>query len=258
MMKYSAGLLLFGILGLLACSPFRNTGGGGRDRRFLLDTLRLVDASRNRIVPVAIWKPAGCGRTPDNGMIVLSHGYGQNRPDSYLSYTYLTCFLAERGYLVVSVQHELPADSLIPQTGIPAIVRRPFWERGADNIFFVIKEMKNRFPDRSFEHICLIGHSNGGDMTALFPQKYPGIVDKIITLDNRRMPLPRTAHPKVYTLRSSDQTADEGVLPSADDCRRFGISIVHLNATPHNNMDDSGNSRQKKAIKRAVFSFLNN
>jgi len=45
--------------------------------------------------------------------------------------------------------------------------------------------------------------------------KYPGVVDKIITLDNSRMPLPGTKHPKVFSLRSSDRPADEGVMPTA-------------------------------------------
>ena len=86
---------------------------------------------------------------------------------------------------------------------------------------FVINQLKKSNPDLDFKHITLIGHSNGGDMTALFPQKYPGIIYKIITFDNRRMVLPRTTKPRVYSLRSSDQPADPGVLPTEAEQRKY-------------------------------------
>jgi len=62
-------------------------------------------------------------------------------------------------------------------------------------------------------------------MTSLFPQKYPNIVEKIITLDNRRMTFPKTNQLKVYSLRSSDQSADEGVLPTEEEQKKFGIRL---------------------------------
>jgi pimeloyl-ACP methyl ester carboxylesterase len=144
----------------------------------------------------------------------------------------------------------------MPAIGIPQIVRRPFWERGADNILFVINAIKKTFPNRQFEKIVLIGHSNGGDMTALFPQKYPGVVQKIITLDNRRMALPVSASPEVYSLRSSDQPADPGVLPGDAEQRRFNITIIKLAHTTHNEMDDHGSKQQRKEINRYILGFL--
>ena len=117
-----------------------------------------------------------------------------------MAYSYLTAYLASKGFYVVSIQHELSTDSLINLAGSPQVVRRPFWERGADNILFVINELKKSNPELDFKHIALIGHSNGGDMTALFPQKYPNTIEKIITLDNRRMEFPKTQKIKVYSL----------------------------------------------------------
>ncbi|MFC6196026.1 hypothetical protein ACFP1I_30745 [Dyadobacter subterraneus] len=131
-------------------------------------------------------------------LVIFSHGYYQNMPGGNKQASYLTENLASHGYFVASVQHELQTDDLIPATGIPQVVRRPFWDRGADNILFVINEIKKSYPDLDFKNITLIGHSNGGDMTALFPQKYPGIISKIITLDNKRMALPRIKSLKVY------------------------------------------------------------
>ncbi|ATL49626.1 alpha/beta hydrolase [Chitinophaga caeni] len=219
-----------------------------------LDTLTLFDQSRSREIPVAFYKP----HIDSPKIVIFSHGYGQNEGGNYLYYSYLTTYLAAKGYFVVSIQHELPTDSLIPSTGIPQIVRRPFWERGVDNILFVINELKKSNPELDFKHITLIGHSNGADMCALFPQKYPGIVDKIITLDNRRMPLPRTIEPKVYSLRSTDQPADEGVLPTEEEQKKYGITIIKLPNTIHNDMDDHANKRQRKEIRDFIMTFLNN
>jgi predicted esterase len=169
----------------------------------------------------------------------------------------LTEFLASNGFFVVSIQHELATDSLLPLTGNPQILRRPFWERGADNILFVINELKKTNPDLNYKHITLIGHSNGGDMTALFPAKYPNTVDKIITLDNRRMSFPKTKKVKVYSLRSSDQPADEGVLPTEKEIKKYKILIVKLTKTTHNEMDDNANDYQKKEIQNYILTFLN-
>lgn len=226
--------------------------GSNKTYTFKLDTLNLFDTLRSRKIPIAIY-----GNTNDNAKIVIfSHGYGQNRGGDYLAYSYLTDYLASKGYFVISIQHELATDSLMPLTGIPQVVRRRFWERGTDNILFTINELKKLNPKLDFKHIALIGHSNGADMTALFPQKYPGIVYKIITLDNRRMALPRATNPRVYSLRSSDQPADEGVLPTDEELKKFQITIVRLVNTKHNDMDDNGNENQHKEINHYVLKFL--
>jgi predicted peptidase len=222
-----------------------------------LDTFRLYDQARQREIPIAIYKPQTEKKLKKQKVVIFSHGYGQNKGGDYLAYSYLTGFLASKGFFVASIQHELPTDSLLPVTGIPQIARRPFWERGADNILFVIHELIKTNPDLNHNQITLIGHSNGGDMTALFPQKYPGMVHKIITLDNRRMALPRTKKIKIYSLRSSDQLADEGVLPPAEEIKKFGMKIIKLPNTIHNDMDDHANERQRKEIQNYVLNFLN-
>lgn len=221
-----------------------------------LDTFHLYDQARHRDIPVAVYQTPG-KRSKHQNMVIVSHGYGENSGDAYLYYTFLTEFLARKGYFVVSIQHELPTDSLIPMTGIPQIVRRPFWDRGADNILFVINQLQQKYSPTVLKKITLIGHSNGGDMTALFPQKYPGIVDKIITLDNRRMALPRTRHhPMVYSLRSSDQPADTGVLPTAEEQALYGMKIVALADMPHNSMCNQATAAQRQEINRHVLAFL--
>jgi predicted peptidase len=125
------------------------------------------------------------------------------------------------------------------------------------NILFVIKKLKEDHPELDFEKIILIGHSNGADMTALFPQKYPDIIDRSITLDIRRMALPGISHPKIYFLRSSDQPADKDVLPALEEQAKFGITIIKLPNTIHNDMDDRANKKQRKEINTYILAFLN-
>ncbi len=222
----------------------------------LIDTMNLYDYVRQRTIPIAIYQNMDAQKIQNQKVVIFSHGYGQNKGGDYLQYDYLTSFLASKGYFVVSIQHELKSDSLLPLKGNPQTMRRPFWDRGADNILFVINELKRNYPDLKIDQITLIGHSNGGDMTALFPQKYPNIVDKIVTLDNRRMALPRTKHPKIFSLRSSDQPADEGVLPTEKEIKKFRITIIKSHSITHNEMDDSGSNAQRKEIQSYILKFL--
>lgn len=220
------------------------------------DSANWLDNSRNRLIPVAFYFPIVNYKISNQQLVIISHGYGENKPFANKSYSYLTEKLASKGYYVVSIQHELPTDDLLPLTGIPQIVRRSNWERGAENILFVLNELKKINPELDFKHVNLIGHSNGGDMTVLFAYKYPKLVDKIISLDNRRMELPRTSQPKIYSLRSSDQPADEGVLPTVAEQEKFGIKIIKLPNTIHNDMNDRGNKKQKREINAYVLGFL--
>ncbi len=222
------------------------------------DTVTWYDSVRHREIPIAIYKPNKEKNAHNYPIVIISHGYNENRKGSYLGYSFLAEHLAANGYFIVSIQHELPTDSLIPSAGIPQIVRRPFWERGADNILFVINQLKKTNPGLGFNHITLIGHSMGGDMTALFPQKYPNVVEKIITFDNRRMALPRTNNPSVYSLRSSDQPADGGVLPNNEEIKKYNMKIIKLRNTIHNDMCNNATDEQRREIIRYVMSFLNN
>jgi pimeloyl-ACP methyl ester carboxylesterase len=248
-------IFLIGLL--IRCGTFGTSAANKSAFPVSLDTLKWYDQSRQRSIPVAIYKPKTAKKIRAQKIIILSHGYGQNRGGDYLVYSYLAEFLASKGFFVVSIQHELSSDSLIPLTGIPQIVRRPFWERGADNILFVINELKKTNSKLNFDQITLIGHSNGGDMTALFPQKHPNMVARIITLDNRRMALPRTKKPMVYSLRSSDLPADEGVLPTAAESKKFGMKIIKLPNTTHGQMDNKATDEQRKEIQNYILAFLN-
>ncbi|AZA50385.1 alpha/beta hydrolase [Chryseobacterium carnipullorum] len=220
-----------------------------------LDTLTLFDQSRNRKIPVAFYSPKTNQKVSGQQVVIFSHGYGANKGGDYLVYSYLTEMLASRGYFTVSIQHELPTDELIPMEGKPQIVRMPFWERGTENILFVLNELKKSRPDLDYNHLTLIGHSNGGDMTALFAAKYPDLVYKIITLDNRRMYLSRTSMPKIYTLRSNDYPADEGVLPSFEEQKKYHITVQSTSIN-HGHMDNKGNDDEHKILKNYILKYI--
>ena len=124
------------------------------------------------------------------------------------------------------------------------------------NILFTLNEFKNSNPELDYKHLIIIGHSNGGDITMLFAQKYPNLVDKIISLDNRRVEFPKTSQPKIYSLRSSDQIADEGILPSIEEQEKFKIIIIQLKNTTHKDMTDNATKTQKNEMNKYITEFL--
>lgn len=220
-----------------------------------LDTLTMVDTARGRSIPVAFYFREG-SPIDHQRPILLSHGYNENLPGTYLHYGFLAGFLAEHGYFVVSIQHELPTDEPLAMKGNLRKLRRPNWERGAGNILFVLNELKRIHPTLDFAHTSLIGHSNGGDMSVLFAQQHAELVENLITLDNRRMPLPKMEKPRVLSLRSSDAPADEGVLPTAEEEAAYHMRIVPLADVEHNEMSDRGNAAQRTEITKLVLDFL--
>jgi len=218
-----------------------------------LELFTWQDSARQRDIPVAIHHPVTDHGAP---VVIFSHGYGENQPDSYLAYAYLCEALAAAGNFVVSIQHELPTDDLLIFNGPARVVRMPNWERGAANIHFVIAELQRRYPSLDHGRVTLIGHSNGGDMSVLYSHQHPENIQIVITLDHRRMPILRASQPRTCTLRSSDQPADPEVLPTEAEAKKHAIQVVFLKDTPHNNMDSDADPRQRAEIIALVLGFL--
>ncbi len=220
-----------------------------------IDTLTLLDNDRSRKIPVAYFHSKIDKKSSKQQVIIFNHGYGQNKGGDYLIYSYLTNYLAAKGYFVVSIQHELPTDELLPLEGNLQLVRMPFWKRGTENILFVLNELKKSKPELDYAHLTLIGHSNGADMVALFADKYPQQVYKIIAMDNRRMYLPRTSKPKIHSLRSNDYPADEGVLPTEEEAKKFTMTIQKTNIN-HGHMDDKASEEERKILTGYILKYL--
>jgi len=212
----------------------------------------LVDSARHRAVPVVLYLPAASQSPARPKAAIISHGYGGQNT----AYSFIAQNLVAHGYFVASIQHELPTDAPLPTIGNPRQVRRPNWERGVQNILFVRQVLHQRYPHVDFSQLLLVGHSNGGDMVMLFAQEYPALVRRVISLDNRRMPLPRARRPRVLSLRSSDQVADSGVLPTLAEQRRFGTTLITLPHTVHNDMWDGATAAQKQEINDLITRFL--
>ena len=215
-----------------------------------------LDSTRNRLVPVAFYLPKNKETFTNAPIVIISHGYNRNLPGTNKAYSYFAENLALQNYFVVSIQHELPTDDELPMTGNVQETRKPFWERGAENIAFVIKTLKTKYPQLDYNKIILLGHSNGGDMSVLFTVKHPNLVYKLITLDHRRMVIPKVKSPQILSLRSSDQLADNGVLPTEDEQINLGIKIIKLPTTIHNEMNDGANEEQKKEMWNYILTFI--
>ena len=219
------------------------------------DTLTLFDTVRNRPIPIATYTPKA---TDLNGLpiVILNHGYNFNEAGAYLGYSFLGETLAKNGYFVVSIEHDLATDDLLVLEGEPQIVRLPSWQKGSDNILFVLNNLQHRLPNLDYKKVTLIGHSNGGDMAVLFAHQHTELINRLITLDHRRMSFPKTKSLKMYSLRSNDQVADEGVLLSKAEQDSLQITIVPLKNTTHGEMSDSGTEAQKGEIKNFILQFL--
>jgi dienelactone hydrolase len=216
------------------------------------DTSRVVDNARRRTIRLVTYTPASPVSKTKLKVALLNHAYhGKNT-----EYLFVAKNLVSHGYYVVSLQHELPGDEPIAITGNLRETRRPNWERGVQNMQFVLRELKRTHPELDYRHLLLMGHSNGGDMAALFAQEYPKLVDRLVSFDNRRMPLPRARRPHVLSLRSSDQPADAGVLPTPAEQAKFEMTIVQLPATIHNDMWDGATAAQQQEMNHLISNFL--
>lgn len=218
----------------------------------------LDDTSRNRSIPIIMYHPKIADSLKGKmKVVILSHGYGFNSGKPYLGYSFIANHLASKGYFVVSVQHEVPTDDSLALDG-PNLkeLRMPNWEKGVKNISYVIKSIQSEFDFVDTTGITLIGHSNGGDMSLLYAEKYPQNVVKIITLDNRRMPIPRTEKPMILSIRSSDQIPDEGVIPSIEECEKYKISIANMSNMLHNDMCNNASAEQKADMLYIIDEFI--
>jgi pimeloyl-ACP methyl ester carboxylesterase len=216
-----------------------------------LQKLTLVDTSRCRYVPVALYTPVSGSASALQKIAVISHGYGGHNID----YSFLADGLVKLGYAVASIQHEIPGDEPLPLEGDARVVRMPNWERGATNIRFAFRMLKRLYPNLDVTNVLLVGHSNGGDQSMLYAKLFPNDVAAVVSLDSRRMPFPRAKRPRILSIRSNDQQADPGVLPTPGEQRRYGIMITQQNIA-HNDMWDRATEQQRQAILEAINWFL--
>ena len=129
-------------------------------------------------------------------------------------------------------------------------LRKPFWERGVQNILFVIAELKKATPNLDLDKVTLIGHSNGGDISMMFTELHPELVAKVISLDSLRYPFSMKNNIPTLSLRANDTKADDGVLPKS------GATIVHIEDAKHSELSDRGPLEVKQRMNDLIAKFM--
>lgn len=214
----------------------------------------VFDQARDRKIPVEIYEPEyqrDCGAQSKCPVAILSAGYGV----SHKKYEFIASVYARQGYLVLAVRHELPGDPPLSTYGDLYKTRIENWQRGAETLRVVVSSMEQRYQGYNFKRLTLIGHSNGGDISAWLATQDSSMVDTLITLDHRRVPIPKAKGLRVLSLRAGDLPADEGVIPTPDEQTSLGICIVKFPKALHNNMTDYGPEWLKSHIHETLVRF---
>ena len=224
------------------------------------ETIAFYDASRdNRKVEVDIAVRRDKEMQANAGMInlpvaVLSHG----NTVKFTEYSFLANLFAARGYVAVSIQHDLPTDPpMVTKVGEIYVGRLPQYSRGVANIRFAVDQMKDVQPHADYAHLTLVGHSAGADISMLFAKMYPDMTKKVVTLDNLRVPFVTDGKFKILSFRSKDPNfkTDPGVVPDDEMCKKVGITVVRTNFQ-HNDMRDTGPDEAKDSIDNTLDNFL--
>jgi hypothetical protein len=223
------------------------------------DTLDLFDAARQRPISVDLAVRRDYAMKAEDGywklpVAIISNGNTVKNTE----YSFLANVLAARGYLVASIQQDLPTDPpLMTVPGQPYVGRQGVYERGEANIDFVVKQLEKIQPNADYDHLTMVGHSNGGDISMYYAKHHPDEVSKVITLDNLRVPFVLSDKMKILSFRSKDPNfqTDPGVLPTAEQALKDGIDIIKTGAQ-HTDLSDRGPDAVKEAIQATLDHFL--
>jgi len=223
------------------------------------ETLNLFDTARQRPVSVDLAVRWDYEMKADDGywklpVAIISNGNTVKNTE----YSFLANVFAARGYLVASIQQDLPTDPpLMTVAGQPYVGRRAVYQKGEANILFVVGALKKLQPHADYDHLTLVGHSNGGDTAMYFAKQHPELVSKVITLDNLRVPFVLNSNLKILSFRSKDPNfkTDSGVLPTPQQAKADGVDIIK---TPfqHTWLSDRGPYFAKKRIQETLDKFL--
>src|ERR1700688_454091 len=116
---------------------------------------------------------------------ILNHG----NTVKFTEYSFLANAFAFRGSLAISIQHDLPTDPpMVTKVGELYVGRQPQYLRGVANIKFAVEEMQKVQPNADYDHLTVVGHSAGADISMYFAKMYPNHIKEVVTLDNLRVP----------------------------------------------------------------------
>lgn len=192
-----------------------------------------------------------CTKTPRCPVAILSPGYGLSGSD----YSFVTNDLNRMGYLVIALRDSAGGMTLDPGAPVSPQVQA-IARTTSKSISTVIDETAVRYPQFDWQHLLLVGHSLGGDSSAQFSADNASRVSSLISFDSRRVALPRAEGIHVLTIRASDYPADPGVLPNEVERRRYGVCVVRIEGSRHNDMQDAGSEQLKAKMTSAIATFL--
>ena len=224
------------------------------------EEMTFYDAARNsRPVAVDIAIRRDKEMQASAGMItlpvaILNHG----NTVKFTEYSFLANVFAARGYLAMSIQHDLPTDApLVTKVGELYVGRQPQYLRGVANIKFAVEQMRNVQPNADYDDLTLVGHSAGADISMYFAKLYPERTKKVVTLDNLRVPFVINGRFKILSFRSKDPVfkTDPGVIPSEEVCEKAGIKVVRT-GFQHNDMRDTGPDQARESIQGVLNKFI--
>jgi pimeloyl-ACP methyl ester carboxylesterase len=219
----------------------------------LLPSLLALPAA-TAAVPVDIHLPANmqaCTLAQPCPVAILSPGYGNAGSE----YSFVTRDLNRMGYLVIAVQDSAAGAKIDREAAVTPQVQA-LARLASKAISTAIDETAPRYPQFDWRGLLLVGHSLGGDSSAQFAADNPQRVSALVSLDSRRVALPRAAGTRVLTIRASDTVADPGVLPSEQERSRYGACVVRIEGARHNDMFDGGSEQLKARITSAIATFL--
>jgi len=247
-------VILVGVCALVAGVYFAVARWGIRH-----ETLNLFDPARQRPIAVELSVRRDYEIKADDGywklpVAIISNGNTVKASE----YSFLANVFAARGYLVACIQQDNPTDPpLVTVVGQPYVGRLGVYQKGEANILFVVAQLKKLQPNADYDHLTLVGHSNGGDIAMYFAKQHPGLVSKVITLDNLRVPFVLNDKMKILSFRSKDPRflTDPGVLPTPEQAKKDAIDIIKTDAQ-HTDMSDRGPDSVKEKIQANLDEFL--
>src|SRR5450631_1066404 len=185
---------------------------------------------------------------------ILSHG----STVKFTDYSFLANIFAARGFIAISIQHDLPTDPpMVTKVGELYVGRQPQYLRGVANIRFAAEQMKKVQPNADYDDLTLVGHSAGADISMYFAKLHPELTKRVVTLDNLRVPFITDGRFKILSFRSKDPQfkTDPGVIPADEDCEKAGIT-VRRTGFQHNDMRDTGPDEAKSSIGDMLDKFI--
>lgn len=217
--------------------------------------LTVHDAERGRNIPISVHLPANstlCTTARKCKVTFISAG---NRVP-YQQYRFISERLNSLGYLTIAVDHELPQDPPLSRTGDLYQTRIENWQRWAATLAFLQQQLPARFAEYDFNQLLLVGHSNGGDISAWLANEGKDYIASIITLDHRRVTLPKSDAVRVLSIRATEYPTAQAVLPTDAEQRQYNGCVLAITDSKHMDLTDYGISLVKQAAAEMVEGFL--